>query len=282
MKRVVCENQQGQQIEFRYDGYPLRLSDTDGFSAAEYTVSTSQNSGQDGENYNGSQAKKRNPVITANIFEDYQQWGDRLRSFFQPRSWGTVYAYDGGDGRKAAYQVEKIDIEETGTVRDATISLICPDPKFYALTDQITQLAIWQGCIKFPLHIVNPFRVTEKVNTLIGNVRNDSAVPMGLTVTFRATGTVVNPSLYDINRYDLMQINTTMHAGDMIVITTGDGSKRVRLLSGGATSNIGNLMQYPPKWLKAYQGDNLFRYNAGSGIDALSVSILSTSAYWGA
>ena len=80
--------------------------------------------------------------------EDYQLWGDRLRSFFQPRSWGTVYAYDGGDGRKAAYQVEKIDIEETGTVRDATISLICPDPKFYALTDELTQLAIWQGCIR--------------------------------------------------------------------------------------------------------------------------------------
>jgi hypothetical protein len=282
MKRVVCENQQGQQIEFTYDGYPLRLSDTDGFSAAEYTVSTSQNSGQDGENYNGSQANKRNPVITANIFSDYQSWGDRLRSFFQPRSWGTVYAYDGGDGRKAAYQVEKIDIEETGTVRDATISLICPDPKFYALTDDLTQLAIWKGCIRFPLRIANPFKVTEKVNTLIGNVRNDSAVPMGLTVTFRATGTVVNPSLYDINRYDLMQINTTMHAGDVIIITTGDGNKRVKLLSGGVTSNISNLMQYPPKWLKAYQGDNLFRYNAASGIDALSVSILSTPAYWGA
>lgn len=282
MKRVVCENLQGQQIEFKYDGYPLRLDGTSGFSSAEYTVFTSQNSGQDGENYNGAQANKRNPVITANIFEDYQSWGDRLRSFFQPRSWGTVYAYDGGDGRKAAYQVEKIDIDETGTPRDVTISLICPDPKWYALTDQLTSLAVWQGRIKWPLCITNPFRVTEKVNTLIGNVHNDSIMSMGLTVTFRATGTVVNPSLYDINRYELMQINTTIHAGDVIVITTGDGNKRVTLLSGGETSNISNLMQYPPKWLKAYQGDNLFRYDASSGIDALSVSILSTPAYWGA
>lgn len=282
MKRVVCENPQGQQIEFRYDGYPLRLSETSGFSNSEYTVNTSQNSGQDGANYNSTTTNKRNLLITADIFEAYQTWGDHLRSFFQPRSWGTAYAYDGGGGRKAAYQVEKIDIEETGTVRDATISLICPDPKFYALTDQLTQLAIWQGCIRFPLRIVNPFHVTEKVNTLIGNVRNDSAVSMGLTVTFRATGTVINPSLYDINRYDLMQINTTMHAGDVIIITTGDGNKRVKLFSGGVTSNISNLMQYPPKWLKAYQGDNLFRYNAASGIDALSVSILSIPAYWGA
>lgn len=282
MKRVVCENTRGEKIEFTYNGYPLRLADTDGFSDAEYEVSTSKNSGQDGENWNGTTASKRNTIITADIFENYREWGDRLRSFFQPRSWGTVYAYDGGDGRKAQYQVEKIDVEETGTVRSATVSLICPDPKFYALTDNLTQLAVWQGCIRFPLHITEPFHVTEKVNTLIGNVRNDSAVPMGLTVTFRATGTVTNPSLYDINRRELMQINATMHAGDMIVITTADGNKRVKLISGGVTSNISNLMQYPPKWLKAYQGDNLFRYNAGEGIDNLSVSILSTQAYWGA
>ena len=282
MKRVVCENINGETIEFTYSGYPLRLSGTSGFSDADYTVHTSQNSGQDGETYNGAQANKRNPIIIADIFSDYQSWGDRLRSFFQPRSWGTVYAYDGGDGRKAAYQVEKIDIEETGTVRAATISLICPDPKFYALTDDLTQLAVWQGKISFPLKIAEPFTVTDKVNTLIGNVYNDSAAEMGLTITFRASGTVVNPSLYDVNRQLLMQINTTMHSGDIIMVTTGDGNKRVKLISGGVTTNINNKMLYPPKWLKAYQGDNLFRYNADSGIDSLSVSILSTQAYWGA
>ena len=73
-----------------------------------------------------------------------------------------------------------------------------------------------------------------------------------------------------------------MHAGDQIVITTGDGNKRVKLISGGVTSNINNLMTYPPNWLQAQQGDNLYRYNADSGIGSLSVSILSTQAYWGA
>ncbi|MEA4813904.1 MAG: phage tail family protein [Oscillospiraceae bacterium] len=283
MKRIVCEDSSGNIIEFTYDGTPLRLSDTDGFSAAEYTVNTSQSTGQDGETYLSSTANKRNPVITVDICSDYQAQRDRLYSFFQPRSEGTIFFYeDASTGRKAGYYVESINVEESGSSRQAVISLICPDPKWYALTDDLTQLAVWQGCIRFPLRIANPFRVTEKVNTLIGNVRNDSAVPMGLTVTFRATGTVVNPSLYDINRQKLMQVNTTMHAGDVIIITTGDGNKRVKLISGGVTTNINNLMKYPPEWLQAYQGDNLFRYNADSGIDSLSVSILSTQAYWGA
>lgn len=282
MKRVVCENQSGEKIEFRYDGDPIRLSSTDGFTAINYDIVTSKNSGQDGEAYYGATAQKRNPVITAEIFSDYQTQRDKLYRFFQPRSVGTVYYYNDDSGRKAAYYVEKIDIAETGTVRTATISLICPDPKFYALEDQLTQLAVWRGGIIFPLRIHEPFVVTRKVNTLIGNVYNDSAIPIGLTVKFMAVGTVVNPSLYDVNRYELMQVNATMHTGDVIVITTAAGNKRVRMTSGGVTTEINNLLAYPPRWLQAYQGDNLYRYNAESGIDSLSVSIRSTQAYWGA
>ena len=160
--------------------------------------------------------------------------------------------------------------------------MICPDPKFYALTDNLTELAVWEGLIEWPLEIIEPFEVTRKVNSLIGNVYNPSAVPMGLTATFRASGTVVNPSLYDVNRHELMQINTTMHSDDIITVTTGDGNKRVKLVSGGVTTNINNMMQYPPHWLQAQQGDNLYRYNADEGIDNLSVNIVSTEAYWGA
>lgn len=281
--KIVCEDQNGDRITFAWAD-PLWISSIDGLGT-EYNVYTSKNSGQDGENYTGGDAKMRNIVITLDIAKsDYRVQRNRLYSFFQPRSEGTLYYYEGDESRKIKYYVEKVEPggSDNDPVRSLTISLICPDPKFYALEDQLTQLAAWQGCIRFPLRIVNPFHVTEKVNTLIGNVNNPSAVPMGLTIKFMASGTVKNPSLYDVNRQELMQINTTMHAGDVIIVTTGDGNKRVRLISGGITTNINNLMNYPPKWLKAYQGDNLFRYNADEGIDNLSVSILSTQAYWGA
>ena len=281
---VVCENARGEKIRFPDENRPISVISFDGFGSMDFDVKTSQNSGQDGENYNTSQAKKRNLTITFDIQSDYQRQRDHLHSFFQPRSWGTVYYYEtaGGEGRKARYQVESLQIADYGVSRAGTLSLICPDPKFYALTDDLTELAVWEGLIEWPLEIIEPFEVTRKVNSLIGNVVNPSAVPMGLTVTFRASGTVVNPSLYDVNRQLLMQVNTTMHAGDQIVITTGDGNKRVKLISGGVESNINNLMAYPPHWLQAQQGDNLYRYNADSGIDSLSVSILSTQAYWGA
>lgn len=282
MKEIICKNEQGDTIEFTYNSSPVRLLETSGFASADYTVNTTQNSGQDGETYNGSTANKRNIIITAEIYDDYKKQRDKLYSFFQPRSFGTVYYYDENKGRKAGYYVEKVEIEEAGIIRTTTISLICPDPKFYALEDDITSLAVWEGCIEFPLELSEPFEVTKKINTLIGNVTNNSYVTQGLTIRFTATGTVVNPSLYDVNRHNKMQINITMHSGDVIIVTTADGNKRVKLTSGGITKNINNLMAYPPVWLKAYQGDNLFRYDADSGIDNLSVSIKHTEAYWGA
>jgi hypothetical protein len=162
----------------------------------------------------------------------------------------------------------------------ATPIAITGTPQSIPIYHPTTTLSLDAGTLA--LRCRGKFVVTEKINTLIGNVVNPSAVPMGLTVTFRASGTVTNPSLYDVNRQELMQVSTTMHAGDQIVITTGDGNKRVKLISGGVTSNINNLMTYPPNWLQAQQGDNLYRYNADSGIGSLSVSILSTQAYWGA
>jgi hypothetical protein len=282
MIKIVCEDQQGGQIAFEYKGYPLALVDLDGFSEIEYTVNTSQSSGQDGETYNGETANKRNPVITAELLADFQAQRDKLYAFFQPRTYGTVYKYEGNMARKATYYIEKIDVAESGPTRPVTISLICPDPLFYDLNQDITQLATWQGCIAFPLRIINPFVATKKMNTLIGNVKNPSNVTQGLIIKFSATGTIVNPSLYDVNRHDTMKIKTTMHSGDVIIVTTATNNKRVQLVSGGTTSNISNLMNYPPVWLQAYSGDNLFRYDAESGIDSLSVSILHTQAYWGA
>lgn len=281
--KIVCENQQGNQISMGYFD-PLWIASVDGLGP-DYNVYTSKNSGQDGENFNGSDAKLRNIVIVLDVAKaDFLTQRNHLYDFFQLRSPGILYYYEDDESKKIGYYVEKVTPggSDNDTTRTLTLSLICPDPKFYALSDDLTQLAIWQGLIRFPLRIIEPFHVTEKVNTLIGNIHNDSAVTMGLTVKFFATGTVVGPSLYDINRQELMKINTTMHAGDVIIITTGDGNKRVKLISGGVTTNINNLMVYPPKWLKAYQGDNLFRYNAESGIDSLNVSILSTQAYWGA
>lgn len=283
MKRIVCEDSSGNTIEFAYDGAPLRLSDTDGFSAADYTVNTSQSTGQDGETYLSSTANKRNPVITVEILSDYQAQRDRLYSFFQPRSEGTIFFYeDASIGRKAGYYVEDIDVEESGSARQAVISLICPDPKWYALEDEIVSMAQIEKDIEFPAELADEFTVSHRNENVMSTIDNDSNAARGLTITFKASGVVTNPAMIEATRQEQLQVNVTMHSGDILTVTTGAGNKRVQLTSDGVTTNINNLWIYGSTWLQAEPGRNIYRYNAGSGKDSLSATIQSTPAYWGA
>lgn len=282
--RIVCENAGGQTIDFSAGDSPLEIVALDGFAEADYTVHTAQSSGQDGETYTGAQAQKRNPVITGYLQGNFRWNRDRIYAFFPPRSEGLIYYYedDADAGRKARYYVESIKIDNYGFLRSGVISLLCPDPRWYALEDELTSFASLQGGIIWPLELTDPMEVTTLVKTIINTIRNDSAVVMGLTITFRSSGTVTNPSMLDVGTGKLLKVSTTMHAGDKIVITTGDGGKRARMMSGGVTTNINNLLAYPPAWLQAQPGDNIYRYDADDGIDALSASIQSTPAYWGA
>lgn len=276
--KIICEDINHQTIIFDYS-YPVTLIGVDGIGS-DFNLYTSKNVGQDGENYNGSDATKRNIVITLDIDRTvFTTERNKLYDFFQPRNLGTIYIYDGDVSKKAYYYVEKV-LPTFGNSLGITISLLCPDPKFYDLDQDIVYLASWKG-FTFPLHIKNPFKVTTKVNTLIGDIYNGTSITEGLTVKFKATGTVINPSLYDVNKQKLMKINYTMDTGDLITITTSMNNKNITLTRNNITTNINNSMAYPPIWLQAYQGDNLFRYNADSGIDNLNVSILHSQAYWG-
>ena len=171
MIKIVCENYLGEKMTFSRT--PKMWIESVSGLGADYEVTTSKNSGQDGENYTGATASKRNIVMVLDVPKRHMDdTKDRLYSFFQPRSVGILYYYSGNIARKTRYYVESVEPEESGLVRTITISLICPDPKFYALTDNLTELAVWEGLIEWPLEIIEPFEVTRKVNSLISNVVN--------------------------------------------------------------------------------------------------------------
>lgn len=283
MKRIICRDRAGNTTEFSYDGFPLRLAGTDGFAAAKYTVNTAQSTGQDGETYLSSTADKRNPVITLDILADYWNQRDLLYSFFQPRSEGTVFYFeDDSPGRRAGYYVESVDAEESGKTRQATISLICPDPVWKALEDEVVSMAQVVGDIEFPTELATEFTVSHRNESVMATIDNDSNAARGLTITFEASGAVTNPALIEATRQERLQVNVTMHSGDILTITTGTGNKRAQLTSDGVTTNVNNLWVYGSTWLQAEPGRNIYRYTADSGEDSLSATIRSTPAYWGA
>jgi len=281
--RLVCQNGT-QSLTFAYS-WPFWIENLDGVTSSEFDVSTMALSSQDGELYLNSQATKRAITISAYCrAEDgpFEQQRETVLSFFQPRSEGTLYFYEGAASRKIAYQVKSAKFDPSGQYRALEVQLICPDPVWKALEDEVVSMAQVVGDIEFPVEITGEFTVSHRNESVMATIDNDSNAARGLTITFEASGAVTNPALFEVTRQERLQVNVTMHSGDIITITTGAGNKRVQLTSDGVTSNVNNLWVYGSTWLQAEPGRNIYRYTADSGEDSLSAAIRSTPAYWGA
>lgn len=281
--RLVCQNG-SESLIFAYD-WPLWITDLDGVTSSEFEVNTAKLSSQDGELYESSQAAKRTIVITAACRAqdlEFEQRRAEVLAFFPPRSEGTLYFYEGAAARKIAYQVKSVRFDASGQYRELQVQLICPDPVWKALEDESVSMAQLVGDIEFPAELTGEFTVSHRNENVMAIISNDSNAARGLTITFEASGEVTNPALIEATRQERLEVNVTLHSGDILTVTTGANNKRVLLTSGGVTRNVNNRWVYGSTWLQAEPGQNIYRYTAESGEASLSTTIRSTPAYWGA
>lgn len=128
---VTCTNDKNVSIAFRWDwdNNPFHLLGLDGIYGYDCNVTTSENTTTDGSTYQGSTAKERNIVITAEIDGDYRKNRELLYRVFPKGRTGTLEYSEDGDVKTITYRVESVTPgATTGVVRDYTISLICTDP----------------------------------------------------------------------------------------------------------------------------------------------------------
>lgn len=120
----------------------------------------------------------------------------------------------------------------------------------------------------------------KRTASLIVNLVNEGSVPVGMKIVFKANGTVVNPSLINVNTQEEFTIDKTLVANEEIEITTNIGEKSIKGKIGN--NDYTNYFMYKnvdSSWLQLEIGDNLFRYNAESGIDNLDVFIYFYNQY---
>ncbi len=93
-------------------------------------------------------------------------------------------------------------------------------------------------------------------------------------------GPATNPTLYNAETDEYMQIQGEIQNGDKITITTKTGNKTVTLEREGVTTNIINRLVSGSTWLTLREGLNRF-YLRGTGLQNLKVKIIHTNAYLG-
>lgn len=79
----------------------------------------------------------------------------------------------------------------------------------------------------------------------------------------------------------LLKDNATMKTGDVIEINTKYGSKGAKLIRDGVETDYFRYIDVDSTFMQLAIGDNMFRYDAASGVNSLEVSIFYSKEFLG-
>ena len=173
MERIItCKNTDGVKMTFRETSMddPFILVKADGIYDAEYDVATSKNTLMPGSTYLGTNATEKYIVLTLKDRSNFAADRDLLDELFKEGDEGTLIVSDEHHLRQISYYVEKLYSDAIHDVRHHTISLKCPDPRFYATGDAIVRIGDINKAWEFPHNFLAVgeefgFRSTKRIRT---------------------------------------------------------------------------------------------------------------------
>lgn len=252
-------------------------------------VMTSPYSQTSGDRYKTTRAPKRNIVVEGIIYNNFYENRQLMYRVFRLGSVGRFcYSENGRDNRYADYYVESIDIDQDAYRGAYQISLICPDPFFYAATPKNIDLAAWISDFEF-IHEFdeNGEELGHRETSMIQEVENLNGVDgIGLKITFTATGNVTNPYIYLYETGEQIKIGTTANPYTLtstkkVEIETTTGKKNIVQVENNVETRINEYLDPDSVFFQLRSGINTIGYNAASGAANLNVHIEYKMRYLG-
>jgi Phage tail protein len=162
------------------------------------------------------------------------------------------------------------------------VQLTAGNPFFQSTEVNKVEIAVWNSLFEFPFEIPSEgLEMGLRSPSLIVNVLNNGQVETGMIIKFKAIGSVLNPSLFNVNTREYIKLNKLMSPGETITINTNKRKKRIESSLNGVKSNIFNTIEFGSKFIQLATGDNLFRYDADENLENLEVSIYFSTQYLG-
>lgn len=162
-----------------------------------------------------------------------------------------------------------------GAWQRVLLQFLATDPYIYEKEAKKVDIARWVGAFEFPFEspMGEGFEVGRREQSLFVNVNNVGQNRTGMVVKFKALATVTRPALINIDTQQELRLNFTMTKGDVIEASTYQGERIVTLIRNNVTYDIFNSVDLNSHFLELEQGDNVFRYDALSGVDNLEMSL---------
>ena len=254
----------------------------EGLNPPPATINMSANTTMDGSSVNATKLESRNLVIYVVIEGDIEANRIQLYNYFPIKKTVTLYYSNGTRDVYIEGVVELIECDLFSNRQVAQISLICPNPYFKDVEFVVTNFSEISSEFEFPFSIAESgIAFSEITQNIRKSIVNASDVETGVEITLYATGTVVNPVIYDVMRRTHMRLNFTMLTSDTVVINTNAGEKSITLIRSGVSSNALGYLQQDSSWFTLLSGDNVFAYDAESGISDLQLTFKANILYSG-
>lgn len=301
IKSITATNYLGESIKMelaRPEKSGFIIQSITGLGPGKANINTTEVSTDDGGLFNSARLPSRN-IVLGLIFmwkDSIEEARHRSYKYFPLKK--KVKLLIETDTRIAEIEgyVDSNEPNIFSKMQGSDISIICPNPYFYSVEDDHSEV-VFSGnestfefpfsneSLSEPLIELSITRTTaEQVVTYTGDAE------IGVTITINAIGPATNITIYNTGSRELMRINTDklaaftgapLDSGDEITICTVKKRKSITLLRAGKTINILNCLDRNPDWFSLSKGDNVFAYTAESGNTNLQFKISHQVIYEG-
>ena len=257
------------------------ISSIDGIYEFKGEVQTSPYSQTHGDRYKGSRATKRNIVIQGKIYNNFYENRQLMYRVFRIGALGRFcYSEPNRANRYADYYVESVDIDQNAYRGQYQISLICPDPFFYAGDPESVDLSAWASDFTFEHDFLAAGEeLGHRESSMIKEIQNLNGVDgIGMKIVLTASGSVTNPYVYLAETGERITIGTednpyTLDGDVRVEIETTTGKKNIVQIEDGVETRINEYLDPESSFFQLIAGINTIGYNADSGAEFLSVHI---------
>lgn len=255
----------------------LWLTNVEGLSDIDITISTTQGAGQTGVTISNMSLPARPITLNGVILSNVEPARRNILDIFAPAVLGDLSITDRGETWIITATCTTTPIFSDGDyVQEFQIPLTAPYPLLKSSQTQTTALSGIKPLFKFPFYTGGEWKLSERVGDLLTRIENTGNFPVPLQITFVAEGTVTNPIIEHIDTDTFIKLNKTMSAGDRVLINTEYGRRSVVYTSDGVSENglkytdiLSNMS------MSLLPGTNTFKYEADANRDGLIVNIIA-------
>lgn len=278
---LILENENGDRIDLSKTANRFMFSKIEGLNPPAGTISTSTYAGMNGSYLNNAFIEKRNVVISFEMRGiSIEKRRHELYRIVKTSRYIKIYYRTANINVYTEGYVETCEVSNFEQFTSGQISIICPDIYWYSTNTQIAEYSQIFGAFHFIFPDDDkPFPLGKYNTQNMMTIQNDGD-ETGFTLEVSG-GPAKNPTLYNAETDEYMQILGDIEEGDIIRITTKTGNKTVTLERGGVQENIINRLVSGSTWLTLREGENKFYLRASSGLQNLKVRLIHRNAYLG-